>query len=150
MKKKHFFLIAILVLLGAAALTSCGRHRPGHRPDPEVILNRMDARVRKLDLSDDQQVQYDVLRDRLETDLDQDFSELKRIPELVERELERENPDMEQLAENLKAASGYIPDVRGKYIDYFVEFYSILDEEQQQEVINHMRKRMNRWHRMAG
>ena len=129
MKKKPFFLIAILVLLGAAALTSCGRHRPGHRPDPEVILNRMDARVRKLDLSDDQQVQYDVLRDRLETDLDQ---------------------DMEQLAENLKTASGYIPDVRGKYIDYFVEFYSILDEEQQQEVINHMRKRMNRWHRMAG
>jgi hypothetical protein len=149
MRKRHLIVIAALTLVAAVSLTSCGRHRGGHRRNPEVMLNRLDAKVRNLDLDESQQVRYEDLRGRLEVDLQRDLSVLHGTGDIIGRELNSENPDIEALAEELKARHGGASDVRGKYIDYFVEFYNILDEEQQEKVIRYMRRRVNRWHGAA-
>jgi hypothetical protein len=114
-----------------------------------MLLKRMDAKVRKLDLTEAQQAEYSDFSARLRADLVRDLSEMGRVPDLIMQELNRDNPDIPALAESLKSDSTHLPDFDGKYIDYFVEFYNILDEEQQKELHEEMRKKINRrrrWH----
>jgi hypothetical protein len=144
MKKKHSSIIISLILVAAVSLTSCGRHRHVSRHNPEIFLKRMDARVKKFDLTEEQQADYSDLRARLKSDLSRDLAEMGKIPDHLIRELEREDPDIPGLAENLKAETAHMPGFDGKYIDYFVEFYTILDEEQQEELHERMRKKLTR------
>jgi hypothetical protein len=146
MRKRHLFIIAALTLVAAVSLTSCGRHRTGHHRDPETMLKRLDAKVRNLKLDDSQQVQYEEFRGRLKADMQQDLLVLRGVGDSISRELDSESPDIEKLAEDLKVEESDKPDIRSKYIDYFVEFYNILDEQQQERVIRYMRKRVNRLH----
>jgi Spy/CpxP family protein refolding chaperone len=144
MKKKHLIIALSLTLVAAVSLTSCGRHRHAGRHDPEMLLKRMDAKVRKLDLTEAQLAEYSDFRARLRADLARDFSEMGRVPDLIMQELNRDNPDIPALAESLKSDSTHLPVFDGKYLDYFVEFYNILDEEQQKDLHEEMRKKINR------
>jgi hypothetical protein len=146
MRKKHLVIIAALIVVSAVSLTSCGRHRMGHGKDPEVLLRRVDARVRNLRLNETQQAQYEDLRARVKTDMEQDIARMAPLSSMVKDELNRENPDLEALAANLKSGAADMPVLRDRYIDYFVEFYNILDEAQQERVVKHLRRRVNRRH----
>jgi len=141
MKRKTIFLFVVALVALAVFATSCGHHRPHFRRSTDVLLSRIDRRVKLLNLTEEQQVQYEEIRDRFEQDLRRDLAELRDLRNHLSDELNSQDPDMEKITEMLKMS---IPESRNRYIDYFVEFYNILDEEQKKKMTTHMNKRFRK------
>ena len=144
MKHKKIIMIAAVGLMVGLLLSSCGHHRRFSRHNPEHMLRRIDRRVKSLDLTETQKTQYNEIRKRFENDLEEDIEKFKGLPEQIIMTTSEENPDMEEMAELLKIRMSETPALRGKYIDYFVEFYNILDEDQKQQVLKNINRRMRR------
>jgi hypothetical protein len=56
--------------------------------------------------------------------------------------MNKENPDMNALADLIKERAQHIPDMVSKPIDRFVDFYNLLDEDQKARVIEMFRMRI--------
>lgn len=106
------------------------------------MLRRLDKRVKKLELTDTQSKQYEEIKARLKNDLLNDFSTLKKTHASISTQIMMDDPDITAVAEELKQQMKGFPNLRAKYIDYFVEFYGILDEEQKQKVLTHIHRRL--------
>ncbi len=144
MKRPTIVLICAVLLVTGIFVTSCGHHPHHHRRDPDSLLRRMDNRVKQLDLTADQQTQYNKIRERFKSDLEKDMTDMRKLPDQISSKLSSEDPNMEEIADLLKTNMSELPAIRDKYIDYFVEFYHILDEKQQETVIKHFSRRMKR------
>ncbi len=143
MKGKTILLALSCVAVASLLLTSCARHpRRQHRPDPEVMLRRLDTRVKKLELTEAQTRQYKEIRTRFKRDLLNDFSSLKNTHTEISAQIMMDDPDIPAIADELKQRMAGSPDLRAKYLDYFVEFYNILDEDQKQKVLKHINRRL--------
>ena len=144
MKHKKIIMIAAACVVMGLLLSSCGHRNHFSRHKPEHMLKRIDRRVKSLDLTETQKTQYNEIRKRMVNDLNEDINKFKDLPDQIGMTISEENPDMEEMAELLKMRMSETPALRGKYIDYFVEFYTILDEEQKQQVLEHISRRMRR------
>jgi len=143
MKAKTILLALGCVAVASLLLTSCTGHpRRHHRPDPEVMLRRLDRRVKKLELTEAQTRQYEEIRTRFKGDLLNDISRFKNTHNIIRTQLMMDDPDIQAIAEELKQRMAGSPDLRAKYLDYFVEFYHILDEDQRQKVLKHINRRL--------
>jgi Spy/CpxP family protein refolding chaperone len=141
MKRKMIYLTLVSLFTLGVLATSCTHHHPHFRRSTENLLKRIDGRVKKLDLTDMQQVQYEQIRTRLQKDLETDMADLREFRERMSEELAGPDPDLETVAEMLKEN---VPVIRNRYIDYFVEFYNILDEKQKEKIVTRMNRRFKR------
>lgn len=127
---------AVTMLALAACRPSMGRDYSEH------MLRHMDRKVERLELNAEQEQKYQALRERLRGDLRKNY--LARIASLqrVKQEFDKENPDVRAAAnfvkEQMQSRQGFMQSTP----DYFVEFYNILNPEQQREVRDWVRDRL--------
>jgi hypothetical protein len=107
-------------------------------------MKRFDERVEKLDLSEDQQKSYEEIRSKVETSLQETKEEHQKLFEELRGEINRENPDMKLAANLVKDRVKDMPDHLSQIVDYFMEFYNVLDEDQQAQVLDEMRDKIGR------
>ena len=148
-KGKLFMVVAVVVSLGL--LVGCGhhkRHRFHGKDFSEHIMNRLDKRVEKLDLSETQKKRYEEIRKKVAASLTEGMKQREGFLRELQDEINREDPDMEEIASLVKRRLSEMPSFIETHIDYFMEFYDILDEEQKTEVIKKIRKKMGK-HKMS-
>ena len=154
LRKKSLIFGAIALCVAAGVLfiglfIGCGPHRPCKRDFSKHVLKRMDRQVRKLDLSDTQQAKYEEIRKKIEADLAEGANQHRQLFEQLQSEFNKENPDMNIVTEMVKDRFRGMPDFMGKHLDYFLEFYNVLDDNQKTQVIKKIRKKMeklSKWH----
>ena len=169
MKSRHTWIIVGAVVLGLGLLAGCGphgfcdkvfsdrdarergafhgrwgTHRFAGKDISEHIMKRFDERVEKLDLSEAQQKTYKEIRSKVETSLNETKEEHRKLFEELRGEINQENPDMTVAASLVKNRFKDMPEHLAKIVDYFMEFYNLLDEDQQAQVLDEMRDRMGR------
>ena len=140
MRRKRFLVLG-LALLGAVAIAGMGftgcRKPPmfcggGYDGEnfPKHVLEKIDSEVEELNLTETQQTQYQEIRDRLETELIGMGNQRKVFFEKVKAEMDRETPDLNVLSALLKSHVDNFPIRAGMFIDDFMAFYNVLDENQ--------------------
>jgi hypothetical protein len=169
MKSKHTWITVGAVVLALGLLAGCGPHglcdkvfsnrgsgergpfhkrwgphRLAGKDISEHIMKRFDERVEKLDLSEAQQKSYEEIRSKVETSLRESKEEHRKLFEELRGEINRENPDMNVAASLLKDRVKDMPDHLSEIVDYFMEFYNVLDEDQQAQVLDEMRDKIGR------
>jgi Spy/CpxP family protein refolding chaperone len=154
LRKRSFIIggIALLVagVLFIGLLTGCrpfaghGPHRFCKKDFSEHVLKRMDKQVAKLDLSEDQHEKYIEIRQRVAADLAEGMEQKRQLHFEFQREINKEEPDINIIVDLVKDRLRGMPDVMEKQLDYFVEFYNILDEDQKAELIQKIQKKMKR------
>jgi uncharacterized membrane-anchored protein YjiN (DUF445 family) len=141
-KGLSMFGIGLIGLIIAVALSGCERGcwSKGHAPDS--ILKKIDREVKELNLTQAQQVKYEDIRNRLVADMNKHIDKMKLLHSEIEKNFKSEHPDVSTMAAQLKKEFTEEGDPRQKLIDYFVEFYNILDENQQKQVDKYITKRI--------
>jgi len=123
----------------------CGwRQKFRNKDFSEHILRKMDRRVEKLSLTASQKNEYNTLREKIKSDLKQMKETRKNFFSDLRNEINRSNPDLNAVADLVKGGVSRLPDRIQNHMDYFVEFYNILDEKQKNKVISGFRKKLNR------
>jgi len=135
-----------LVHKGAPGFCRGGFHQGFHGRDfSKHILERMDSKVEKLNLTDLQQEKYQEIRGRIEVDLSEMKDNRREFFTEIKEEMNSETPDVEKFVALMKGKLEQMPVKIGTHLDYFVELYSILDEEQKAQVVERFREKMNRF-----
>lgn len=153
MKWKRYLLMTAGLLVICGFTVSCGHvHRPLHRVHgkriPNIVFLRMDNEATRLGLTEAQQDSYEELKKRVEEEIENDIRGLSNRPDEVLKMLEMEDPDLEVIADDLKHRIETMEDPRGKYLDYLVEFYNILDERQKRLFMDDLKKELDRHDRL--
>ena len=153
-KRKKVFIaggivLLIVLLMGfgrVAARGSCRGFHPGfhHKDVSEFILWRLDKGVEGLNLSEPQKGKYEEMKGKLEGRFKEHRDDRKRWMEELQTAVNKENPDVEVLSESVKKRiKGFSGFIEGN-LDLFVEFYETLDQEQKDNVMATVRKKMKR------
>ena len=157
MKSKKMYIVlgslALLALLivgfGLASSEGppfCSRsfHQRFHgRGFHQHVLKRLDSKMALLELSEDQQAAYGQIRARIETDMKAHQSEKQSFLNELKDQLNQENPDMEAIVSQLKEKLALMPDRISGHLNYIVELYNILDEQQKAKVLEHFKEKIN-------
>jgi len=169
MKSKHTWITAGAVVLALGLLAGCGppglcgkvfsnrdsgergafhgrwgAHPFAGKDISEHIAKRFDERVEKLDLTEAQQKSYKEIRSKVETSLQETKEEHRKLFEELRGEINLENPDMNVAANLVKDRLKDMPDHLSQIVDYFMEFYNVLDQNQQAQVLDEMRDKIGR------
>lgn len=134
--------ISLVGLVVAIALSGCGRGMWDRWHTPDHIMKKVDSEVKELDLTPEQQTKYQDIRSRLEVDVRKHLDSMKQLHGDIEKDLKGERPDVNAMAAQLKKRLAEEGDPRQKLVDYFVEFYNILDQNQQKQVDKYISKRI--------
>jgi hypothetical protein len=127
-----------------------GFHGMGCHPGPhgediaDFILWKMDRHVKELNLNNDQKKEYEKSKEEIRAGIAQAIERKKDFHRVVHEEMDKENPDINALAGLMKERAQNIPDMVSRPIDLFVNFYNLLDKDQQAKVIEMFRARMGR------
>ncbi|MFC1868441.1 hypothetical protein ACFL0H_09945, partial [Thermodesulfobacteriota bacterium] len=122
-----------------------GFHPGFHGRDfSEFILWRMDKRVKELDLSEEQNEKYNLMRSNLETHFSRGMQERQRLRETFRSEIGREDPDVRLLAESLKEKISEISGFIDENLDLVMDFYESLNRDQKEMILDAVRTRMER------
>ncbi len=144
--------LAILgaVIIAGAGFTGC--HKPPmfcggfHGKDfPEHVLERIDKEVAELDLNEAQQVQYEEIRKRVETELIEIKNNRKAFFLKVKAEMDKETPDLNVISELLKSRVERFPLRAGMFIDDFMAFYEILNDDQKAMIISELKDKYKKF-----
>ena len=141
-QKKSLMVGTIVLSLGL--LVGCGHHmhhRFHNKDFSKHIMKRLDSRVEKLDLSETQRGKYEEIRTKVEANLAKGMEQREEFFRELRSEIDRENPDMNVVMELVKRQLRNMPDFMEDNLDYFVEFYNILDEDQKAKLIKKIRKK---------
>lgn len=139
--KKFSIGLGLLLLVGVLIFQGCGHSRFFCNEEfPEKALERLDNRVSKLELNDRQQEYYTKLRAEIKVDLTELRDSRLSIFDDVNEELSVDKPNMKRIGSIVKSEIKKHPVKVEKYIDKFVGFYEILNEEQQGKILKRMRK----------
>jgi Spy/CpxP family protein refolding chaperone len=138
----RMFGIGLVGLIVAITLGGCERGcgAKGHAPD--YFLKKVDREVKELNLTQAQQAKYEDIRHRLEADMNKHMDKMKQLHSEIEKNFKSEHPDVNTMAAQLKKDFTEEGDPRQKLIDYFVEFYNILDQNQQKQVDKYISKKI--------
>ena len=149
MKKKSIFTVtavSLLALLLLFVFGGCGHpRRAAYRGKnwENRVVRRMDFEVEKLDLTDEQQEKYNSLRGKMIDDLTFHLAEQEKMFYQIRRDLDSDNPDMRAIGDQVKRSVDERASLTTS-IDYFVEFYEMLNDEQKEIVLERMREHMDR------
>ena len=126
-----------------------GFHGMGCHPGPhgediaDFILWKMDRHVKELNLNNDQKKEYEKSKEEIRAGIAQAIERKKDFHRVVHEEMDKENPDINALAGLMKGRAQNIPDMVSRPIDLFVNFYNLLDKDQQAKVIEMFRARIS-------
>jgi hypothetical protein len=126
-----------------------GFHGMGCHPGPhgediaDFITWKMDRHVKELNLNDAQKKEYEKSKEEIRAGIAQAIERKKDFHSIVHEEMDKENPDINALAGLMKERAQNIPDMVSKPIDLFVDFYNLLDKDQQAKVIEMFRARIS-------
>jgi Spy/CpxP family protein refolding chaperone len=156
MKQKENFMkktlrtivLGLAGLLVAISLGGCERGWGPKGHSPGYILKKVDSEVKELGLTAEQQTKYQDIRSRLEVDVRKHMDTMNQLHSDLEKDPKAERPDVNAMAAQLKKRFADEGDPRQKLVDYFVEFYNILNPDQQKKLIDHIGKerRCFNWH----
>ena len=135
-----------ILIASAAALvlvTGCRPNLCGTRFS-ERFLHRMDSKVEDFNLSPAQQKRWTQLRSRIQADLEQQRRERSEIITGLKREFQKENPDTARALTGVKDRLSTGPSFMTKHLNYLIEFYGILDDNQKRQFNEMFRGRLNR------
>lgn len=145
----------VIALFGGSVLfSSCGYHRFPHRgfyhkhhgkDFSEYVLKRMDKKVKKLELSEAQQKQYEEIRRNIEDDMNEMADNHRDLFRELKRELDREKPDMNAMSALMKERVKRMPSKMEESIDHFMDFYNLLDDNQKAQIIDELRKKLKKY-----
>jgi len=166
LQKKHFIIGAVVLslglLAGIAALAGSGHpwfcdgsfhprwHGGGFHPRfpghdfSEHILRRLDKGVDQLDLSEAQMQEYEEIRQKIQSHLTEGIEHRREFFRKLRSETDREDPDLVRVATLVKESVKEMPALVEDHVDLFLEFYSILDEDQKAQLVEIIRERMGR------
>lgn len=102
----------------------------GEKRSSKHDLGRFDWKVGKLKLTGSQKKRYDEIKSKIKARAEVVNREREETIEKVRDEFNKENPDIEGIIVYLKEASRNKPDLMAEWLDYFKEFYDILDDDQ--------------------
>ena len=121
---------------------------------PEFFMSRMDERVAELNLTPEQQANYQNLKDDLRERMMQGRDQRKEFLARLKAQLAVTDPDVNLVAGMVKDKMTTFAGTLGQGLDLFVEFYNTLNPEQQQKVLDRLRERIDqaekfgcRWNR---
>jgi len=141
--RKSVYFIAIVSIL-FLLLSGCTHRRWNAERFSGHVLEHMDDQVDDLNLNEEQTAQYQQIRAKMEADLSSIHLNHSEAMLAQHEKINQENPDITSLTgvfrERLKTA----PNEFGTFLDRFEEFYNILNEEQQAEVLEEFRQKINR------
>ncbi len=134
--------LTALILTGFILLTTSSCRPSMGRDHSDRILSHMDRKVAHLDLDADQERKYQALREKIRSEMRLNYEARIAATLRVKEEFARENPDVKALSqfvkERIKSRSAFMEQTP----DYFAEFYAILKPEQQREVRDWIRDRL--------
>lgn len=147
MRLQRKSIIVGVIVLSVALVGGCGayiRHRFYHRDISKHVLKRWDRHVAKLDLSEAQREGYEEIRQKVQASLREARYGREELFQELRSEIDRENPDLNRMVDLVKERVEAMPSLANENLDRFVEFYNLLDDDQQAQVIEMIRKRMKR------
>ena len=155
MGKKRSLMVG-LAIFGAiviAGLGFVGCHKPpmfcgggfGGNNFPKHVLEKIDSEVEALELTEAQQVRYEEIRSKIENELTAVGEKRKVFFEKVKAEMDKEKPDLNVLSGLVKAHLDNFPIRAGMFIDDFMAFYEILDENQKAIITTHLKDKFKKF-----
>jgi Spy/CpxP family protein refolding chaperone len=131
-----------------------GFHPPFHGKGPhfrfhsEKMIDRMldclDDRAERLDLTELQEVEYQAIREDIRDTMLQGLSDRKILKQEVQEELNRDNPDPAVLGDLIKTRIRAVSEAMEQGLDRFVSFYEILEPDQQAIILEKLREKAGR------
>ena len=109
----------------------------------EHVLGRMDSRVEELDLSEIQTEQYEKIREKLKIRLTEAMENRREFFIQLHDEINKDNPNIDTLSDLINQHIRKMPDFMSENLNLFVEFYTILDENQKAKLLENARKKMS-------
>jgi hypothetical protein len=154
-RKKYFIIGAVilsLAILGGLGVTMAygphgswhkGFHHRFHSQDfTDFILWRMDRHAKELNLNETQMQEYEKIKGLIRANITAAIEEKKEFHKIMHEEINSSNPNINNVANLVKDQLKNMPNLIGKNLDLFVEFYNVLDENQKARVIEMIRWRM--------
>ncbi|MGD8984108.1 MAG: Spy/CpxP family protein refolding chaperone [Desulfobacteraceae bacterium] len=154
-RKKYFIIGAVILSIGILAslgfTAACGPrghwhkgfHSKFHSEDvADFILWKMDKHVKELDLNDTQNQEYDRIKEQVKVSIAEAIERRREFHRTAHEEINKENPDLNNVANLAKERLQKMPDIIGKNLDLFMDFYNrVLTDEQRAKVIEMIRNR---------
>jgi Spy/CpxP family protein refolding chaperone len=109
----------------------------------EHVLGRMDSRVEELDLSEIQTEQYEKIREKLKIRLTEAMENRREFFIQLHDEINKDNPNIDTLSDLINQHIRKMTDFMSENLNLFVEFYTILDENQKAKLLENARKKMS-------
>ena len=155
MGKKRFLMVG-LAIFGAIVIVGTGFvgcHRPpmfcgggfGGKDFQKHVLEKIDSEVEALELTEAQQARYQEIRTKVENELTEVGGQRKAFLEKVKSEMDREQPDLSVLSVLVKAHLEGFPIRAGMFIDDFMAFYEILDENQKSVITTQLKDKFKKF-----
>jgi Spy/CpxP family protein refolding chaperone len=158
MKKRKKYLIvgtvilSLLVLTGLGFTAACaphgrwhkGYHHGFHSDDvADFILWKMDRHVKELNLNETQMQQYEEIKGQVKAGITGAMERRREFHSIMHEEINKDNPDLNNVANLAKERLQKMPDIIGKNLDLFMDFYNrVLTDEQRAKVIEMIRSRI--------
>jgi hypothetical protein len=138
-------IIYSLMVLALVAIFASGCHPRRFSDDfPQSMLEHIDDYVEDLQLTADQEDQYQNIRARLEADLIKQKAVHKNFKTSMQATINQESNGVKEITAQLRTKVKDLPDIATLYLDYIDEFYDILDDQQKTMIMDEVRTNANR------
>jgi hypothetical protein len=156
-KRKKYIVIGIVVLsvailAGLGLSAACGPHGHWHKgyhsrfhseEVTDFISWKMDRHVKALNLDDSQRREYEKMKEQIRLSITEAMERRKEFHRIMYEEINKENADLNAVANLARDRLQNMPDIIGKNLDLFMDFYNrVLNSEQRAEVIRIIRERI--------
>ena len=156
MKKRKYFIIGAVILsigiLASLGFTAACEHHGSwgkgfqsrfHSEDiADFILWKMDRHAKDLNLDDTQRQEYENIKAQVKVSIKEAMERRKEFHRMIHEEINKENPNLNNVANLARERLQKMPDIIGKNLDLFMDFYNrVLTEEQRAKVIEMIRNR---------
>jgi outer membrane murein-binding lipoprotein Lpp len=112
---------------------------------PKHVLEKIDTEVEALNLSAAQMARYEEIRTKAQNELVEAGSQRKAFFEKVKIEMDREDPDLNALSVLVKSHVDKFPTRAHMFIDDFMAFYEILDDNQKAVITTYLKDRFKKF-----
>jgi hypothetical protein len=120
-----------------------GFHSGFHQKEvAEFIFWRMDKTAQKLNLTAGQKVKYEELKSNIASRMSTGFEERRQLRARFLEEMNKENPDVQGLAESVKTRINDFSGFLSKNLDLIADFYDSLNVDQKRLLNTEIRERM--------
>jgi Spy/CpxP family protein refolding chaperone len=154
-RKKYFIIGAVILSIGILAslgfTAACGPHGSWgkgfhsrfHSEDiADFISWKIDRHVKDLNLDDTQKQEYEKIKDQVKGSMTEAIERRREFHGMMHEEINKENPDLNNVANLARERLQKMPDIIGKNLDLFMDFYNrVLTDEQRAKVIEMIRER---------